>query len=226
MKFDEALKRFIVSQEAKGNRPRTVETKQQRLEQFRIGQGQGIDTVTPEAMDLWVVTLRRRGLSPVTINGRIKDVKHFYRWQVERGYISHSPAAHLTTKRSANTPIKAMAMSDLERLIATAVAAANVRDVAILKFIASTGCRVGELAALTLPNLYIEKGEAYTRGKTGWRWVDFNEETGRAMGEWLAHRPIVDHDFVFTSDRRARRPLTTGAVYQAFRRLAKWCQAV
>ena len=146
-----------------------------------------VEEVQPGDLDAYVASLRRRGLSPVTLSGRIVVTKTFFTWCVKRGYLSRSPADHLRKpKLERGGRAMAMARDDLTRLIGAADG--RPRDLAVLLFLADTGCRIGEVVALCVGDVCLEKCEAYVDGKTGGRWVDFTERTARAVEAWLTAR--------------------------------------
>ncbi len=215
----QTVEKFITYQIAKGNSPRTVGTYQQRLKMFmQFTEERELESFTPELIDRWVAAERGRGLAVVTVNGRLRDVRTFFRWCEHRGYITRSPADHLKIKRWKAVDIKAIDGDVLKTLIATAE---HERDKAIIMFIASTGCRLGEAATLLRHRLHVDTREAKVDGKTGPRWVDFDRETARAMGQWLAIAPHSDWVFTGLHGRNNGDCVRPGTIYQMFRRVAK-----
>jgi site-specific recombinase XerD len=250
MDCNDALERFLLSLEANDRSRATIDTYAWRvghfLEFIETRDLVRLEAIGPEEVDVWAVSLRRqerryadhpwrpaeRGkLSAATIAGRIQAVKAFFVFCVERGYVERSPAHHLRRPRinqSVNgRNSKAMDPDDLASMLAVAEAKAKLgkpRDVALLCFLADTGCRVGELVSLTVDSLHLPAMDAVLNGKTGPVTVDFGGRTAEALRAWLDVRPDVRHRFVFTSlsndpDSRGQ-PLTEVGVYQVLRRLA------
>ncbi|MCA9875468.1 MAG: tyrosine-type recombinase/integrase [Anaerolineales bacterium] len=220
MLISDVTVKFLLYLEAKGDRPRTLETYDQRLRLFSEETGvTEIEDVTAEVIDFWVVGMRRRGLAKSTVNNRLRDVKTFFKWCVLRGYLAASPANHLAIKgRWSQTVVKAMDKDDLKLILGTAD---NARDVALIRFMASTGCRSGEVASVKLRDTDLDKCEAWVTGKTGGRTVDFNRDTRAVLSAWLNEHPNPGSGFVFVSLRAPYDPITPGTIYQLFRRLAK-----
>lgn len=77
------------------------------------------------------------------------------------------------------------------------------RDWALALLWVDTGLRVGEMARVTLSNLYLKKRELHVMAKgRRWRRAVFSPETAEALQEWLAIRPSIarpDVDAVFVS---------------------------
>lgn len=181
----EILDEFLLSLEARGRAERTIVTYGERLGHvlaFLAERGiQELGAVQAGDLDRFVVSLRRRGLAAATISGRIVAIKCFFAWCVRRGCLERSPASHLVKpklERGGRSP--AMARDDLAALIRAAEEGKH-RDLAVLLFLADTGCRVGEVVALTWLDVDLVHHEAVVHGKTGVRVVDFTERTAAAV---------------------------------------------
>ena len=191
------------------------------------------------------------GLSPATIEGVKVTMRTFFTWCVERGLIDKSPCAHLRIKRfSRFARVRAMHPETLKQMLAYAQLAArarnpiDIRDLALLAFTADSLARVGEVSALNLSDVDFNKSfgngsltyEALVDGKVGPRLVTFSEKTALYMLDWLDVRPAVDTDAFFvaicrhhfreqhprcTACRVFGQRLTTSAIAQAFKRMAK-----
>jgi integrase/recombinase XerD len=181
----EILDEFLLSLEARGRAERTLGAYAERVGAvlaFLAERGiQDIDAVQASDLDRFVVSQRRRGLSSVTIADHVQALKAFFAWCVRRGYLAGSPADHLVKpklERGGRSPV--MARADLAALIGAAEEG-KPRDLAVLLFLADTGCRVGEVVALTRLDVNLAHREAIVRGKTGARVVDFTERTAEAL---------------------------------------------
>jgi integrase/recombinase XerC len=237
------VERFLLSLEANGRSPRTILSYEWRLTDFRrFMSARGITSVEalkPGDLDAWAVALRRQserwadhptrpvcngGLSPASIAGRIQAVKTFLAWCARRGYLAQSPAAHLQKPRlDLDASDRVMDADDLRRLVAEAMKLARggqrlaLRDLALISFIAETGCRPGEALSLRVGWLDLANLEAMVKGKRGKRTVDYTLATADALRAWLAVHPGGRRVFV----NRSGEPLTESGLYQVFKRLAK-----
>ena len=184
------LEGFLLFLEAGGRSSRTLQSYEQRVGYLLAFLGERgiveVEVVQPGDLDAYVVGLRRRELSPSSIAGYIQAVKTFFAWCVRRDYLTRSPADHLRKpklERGGRSPV--MAREDLVRLIG---AAERPRDLAVLLFLADTGCRVGELVNLKLGDVDLVERAAQVNGKTGGRGLDFTERTAQAVEAWLTVR--------------------------------------
>ncbi len=210
------LEEFLLCLEARGRSSRTLETYRERLGYllaFLEERGiEELEDIRPGDLDAYVVGLRRRDLSPVTIAGRIVCIKAFFSWCVNRGHLERSPADHLRKPRlERGGRAVAMARGDLEKLLIEAERG-RPRDLAVLLFLADTGCRVGELVSLRVSDVDVVGREAWVNGKTGGRWVDFTGRTAKAVEAWLTVRDGPEESLF---------RMTADAVRKMLRRLAK-----
>lgn len=214
-----AAEKFLLYLEAKGNSERTIRTYAQRLRLFfqALGDVSDLVDVTPEMVDGWIVVMRK-GLAKDTVRSRVRDIKTFFRFCVARGYLDRSPAEHMKLPGGrAVLVVKAIDRDDLRKMFE---AAEYERDRALLIFTASTGCRAGEVAGLRKSQLDLVAKEAQVSGKTGGRWVDFNQEAAVTLRAWLRVHPAPTSDFVFVGLRSPYDPMSADSIYQTFRRIA------
>ena len=169
---------FLRALTAGGRSSQTIETYRRRLTNLQEEMGKPTLAITAEDLDRYIADLWARNLSPVTIATRIQSIKTYYKWCVERGHLDRSPAMHLKKPKLDRPCSDAMERENLQLLIASAERWAEEgkpRDLAMMLFMADTGCRSGELCSLKLEDVDLEKREAWVEGKTGGRWVDFIE---------------------------------------------------
>ena len=92
------------------------------------------------------------GLSPWTVRGYVRAVRAFCNWLVAEGLLISSPAARLRLPPKPQNPPRAVSSEDVLAMLEVA----GVRDRAIVCVLAATGCRVGGLCDLRLPDLELE----------------------------------------------------------------------
>lgn len=207
----DAIQRFLVYLSAIGRAEKTIRSYDERLRRFQRFSEESektiIEKVTADDLDAYIVHLRK-SLSPVSVAGYAQAVKTFFRWCVQRGYITTSPAAHLRKpKVESAARNKAIRDEDFHALLSTARLEVRVMETAILLFLLDTGCRAGELCSLDITDIDLDKYEAHVRGKTGERILDFTDPTAEAMKKWLVERQkrrSEDKNAVFVGDNGKR----------------------
>lgn len=235
MELREALRLFLQVDRAASTR----ETYRKVLERFveDIGPGRPLKLIRPEDLDAYVLKLREVGvkyadhpsrprvaepLASATIYKRIKTIKRFFNWCVQRGFIQQSPARFLTNKRPIRPLGQGKAATDQEVSEILAAARYQPRNWAIVLLLVQSGARASEIAGLQISNLYLDEGRAVIDGKGDKRrWIYFGPETADAIRAWFKVRPEdADHDYVFTSTR-GHGKLNAQAISQITRRLCR-----
>ncbi len=168
---------------------------------------------------------REGKLSIYTLFGDVVTWRRFFNWCVKKGYLTTSPAAQLRKPKLPDVPPKAIAKSDMQKIVKQARRSKYPkRDRAIVMFLADTGCRVSGLVGLKLEDLDMKTGRATVRekgngGQRKARTVYMSQATIKAMQDYLKERgSIQPGDTIFRSDDG--RSLTAGGVYQVLERLA------
>lgn len=166
-------------------------------------------------------------LSVYTIHRHVRIARRFFKWLVDENCLNHSPAMRLEFPRlPKNEPPKAVATLDFERMLDTARTEASesptidsIRDYAILRFLAETGCRVGGLVRLTFDDIDLDNLEATLREKgEKVRMASFGKQTAAALRAWYVMRKRQKHGTVVFIGKRG--PLGASGIYQILKRLA------
>lgn len=168
-------------------------------------------------------------VSVYTLHRHVRVCKQFFRWLVKENCLDHSPAERLEFPRlPKGEPPKAISDLDMTRILERAETEAreigsadSLRNYALVRFLAETGCRVGGLIGLRLAEIQesLETLEVPVREKgEKTRIVSFGPKTAAALRMWLVMRPRQKHgEAVFTGKRG---PLTSSGVYQILKELA------
>jgi len=216
--LQEALETFLKVDRA----PNTVQHYRRTLTRMTaaIGSDTDIRQVTLARLLLYTDDLVG-AVQPASFFQYVLVIKAFFSWCHRAEYIDASPARNLVARKP---PVDL----NLDRAIPTAVveqmvrvAYANPRDYALILFLADTGARIGGIATLQLKRLNLAEGHAVLLEK-GRKFVDvfFWGATIAGMERWLAQRPQVDHDYVFTRNGR-HNPLSVDGLSQIVRRVAQ-----
>lgn len=239
MLLSEAIEALTVACIADGRSPGTVREYRQKLTALLVFlEDRDVTAVTVHDLRRFVAHLRSQssrfadhphrpevpgGLSAATVAGYVRSVRRLYGFLVTEGVITSNPARGLAMpKLPKGRAPKAISVADFLLLLAAAEGddLEAVRDQAMLKFLAETGCRVGGLIGLRLQDVDLVNGTAYVVEKGDKRRpVFFTEFAGDALAAWLAVRPGGDCDQVFVTLRPAGHPLRREAVHRMLTRL-------
>jgi len=187
------------------------------------------DQLTTKLVDRYSASLREqpgakgRSLSEVSVNTYLRCLNLLLSWLAEQGEAKQLRAK---TQKPDAKPLDVLSQSEIQAMIRTAD---TLRDRLIVRVLAETGCRLGELIGLRVGDLVSHEGNhfLYLRGKTGERSVAIRGELYRQLTTYIAgSRPArpADDQPVFMAQRRRdgkHQPLTESGVQQMIRNLAR-----
>jgi site-specific recombinase XerD len=241
MLLSEVIEALLVATRADGRSPATVEFYRRKLRPLLAFLGDvEVEVITVQDLRRYRAYLMDRptrwpdhpehdevagGLSPFTIAAHARAEKRLFNWLEAEGVLPVNPSRRLKTPQPRRREPKGISRSDLLALLATTEAGgpADLRDRAVMLFLADTGCRVGGLCRLRIEDLDFEAGLASVtekRGKT--RLVPFNPPTSAALQAWLEVRPGDRGPWVFVSlGNKAQGALSRNGVAQMLKRRAR-----
>jgi site-specific recombinase XerD len=170
---------------------------------------------------LYIAHEQNRGIAARSLNLTINFFKSIFRWLWHNEYLKKNPALRLETVHIEPIPddVRAISISDW-KVLSAYVKERSVRDYALLSFMLDTACRVSaaavqEISGLDIPNLKAYGYEAKIRSRVEF---SFGEECAIALENWLAVRPKVDHDLLFTSTYRPYGGLASHSIREMMKR--------
>lgn len=155
------------------------------------------DSGTPPVLDrptvnAFVADLLDAGAEPATARSRQLALRRFSVWLLEEGEIESDELLGVKAPKLDTKVTPSLTEDELKRLL-KACAGSNLRDRrddAVIRFMAETGARAGEVVGLTVSDVDLARGIAVVRrGKGGkGRTVPFGAQTGRAIDRYLRLR--------------------------------------
>lgn len=103
-------------------------------------------------------------LKPASMGARIRFIRAFFRWAADEGYCQVNPARKLREPKLPPRVPKAFSEEETER---QREACGTLREHALVEFMYSTGCRVGEVYRLNRANIDWENRSCVVLGKGG-----------------------------------------------------------
>ncbi len=151
-------------------------------------------TLTKGAVNGFVADLLGQGAEAATAVSRQLGVRRFSAWLAEEGEQPADPLLGLKAPRLDAKVIEPLTEDQLKALIRACAGNdfRGRRDEALIRFMAETGSRAGEVIALALTDVDLVAGVAVVRrGKGGkGRVVPFGPQTGRALDRYIRARRI------------------------------------
>jgi integrase len=160
-----------------------------------------------------------RALKTSSLSLYVRIIHAFFAFCLKRQWITTSPAQGIFIAEKPLDPERSRAIPPAVLSAMVDASRYHARNLAILLFLADTGCRVGGIGSLTLDRLDVENRTAVLHEK-GDKWVRvyFGERTAAALRDWLAKRPATMHTSLFTSG--AGRPFVADGISALVRRLS------
>jgi site-specific recombinase XerD len=178
-----------------------------------------------EHIESWLVELRDQGRAPATVSVYYRSLQPFWKWAIEEGFVAESPMRNVHRPIVPEQPVPVLSDDQLRSLLKACAGRRfeDLRDTALVRLLADTGCRRGEVAGLTLDHLKFigdEGGTVDVYGKGGrWRSIPFGSRTAVAVKRYLRARR--EHEKAQGTDRLwvgFRGPLTGDGIRQALER--------
>lgn len=146
-------------------------------------------TITKPSVQAWIAALLDGGAESATAVARQKGVRQFARWLADEGELDDDPLVGLKRPQQVRKVVPALTDNELRALIDACHGKTlkDRRDEAIVRLMAETGMRAGELLGLTVPDVDLVRGLAVVqRGKGGkGRTVPFGPQSGAALDRYL-----------------------------------------
>lgn len=219
MRIDTAVDEFILAGGADGLKETTLTWYESILKKYRETAGNHeLGIVTPSDIRRYLVYLRSLNYSEDTIHGHTRALHRFWRWCANEYQIPNPMANIRYPKQPRPKMPKAVQVEDVIKLLdACEDSPRGKRDKAIIAFLMDTGCRVGGLCGLRLPDLDLEHHRAYVIEKgSKRRVVHFSDATALLLSDWLTVRN-PDADYLFHG-KAARRLKPNGVLQMLTRR--------
>ncbi len=185
------LPSWQLSLRSEGKAPGTVKTYSDGVTGFlrwcaATGAAPQIEKPTVQA---WIADLLDGGAQSATAIARFKGVRQFAKWLVAEGELDADPLLGMNRPKDDRKLVKALTDEELRALIdaCRGKSLKDRRDEAIVRLMAETGVRAGELLALSVADVDLNRGLAVVhRGKGGkGRVVPFGPQTGAALDRYI-----------------------------------------
>ena len=156
--------------------------------------------------------------STVTIDNIRRILSSFFTWLEDEDYIIKSPVRRIHKVKSASTIKETYTDENLETMRDNCT---ELRDLAMIDMLASTGMRVGELVLLNRADINFEERECVVFGKgSKERVVYFDARTKIHLQNYLEER-TDDNEALFVSLRAPHERLQIGGVEIRLREMGK-----
>jgi site-specific recombinase XerD len=224
---------FTLAWEAKGRRPRTLESYADSLGSFAdfLGAGRRLPACDGGVPDLLAISraevsayLRHQhaNYKGSTVNMRFRGLHVFFRWLAQEGEIEISPMANLSPPSFRLDPPPVLSEEQI-RMLLKACSGNDFearRNSALSWLLIDTGVRRGELEWMRVEDVNLRGHTAAVSGKTGSRLVSIGKQSAHALDRYLRVRgrhPRYDLPWLWLAPKGR---LTGNGMFQMVRRRA------
>ena len=131
------------------------------------GMPQAVMAISREHVEAFITHLLETR-APATAHNRYRALRSFFGWLVEEGEITTSPMARMKPPRLPETPPRVLKEPEIRRLLEVCGRDKSFngkRDEAIIRVVADTGVRRGDLLGLSLDDIDLDEGLLRVTGK-------------------------------------------------------------
>ena len=160
---EELLNKFLSSKEIEGCSSRTIKYYKDNINKMLDNINLPINEITTEILRNYLSNYKNNSTAGmVTIDNIRRTLSSFFAWLENEDYIVKSPVRRIHIVKATKRVKETLTDENLEKLRDTC---SNVRDLAILELLISTGMRVGELTRLNISDMNFQERSCIVLGK-------------------------------------------------------------
>ena len=160
---EDILNRFISSKEIEGCSTRTLNYYRNNINKMLDTVNLPINEITTEILRNYLSDYKSNSnAGMVTIDNIRRTLSSFFAWLENEDYIVKSPVRRIHKVKTTRRVKETLTDENLEKLRDTC---SNVRDLAILELLISTGMRVGEITRLNISDMNFQERSCIVLGK-------------------------------------------------------------
>lgn len=213
------LNKFIVAKEIEGCSNRTLNYYKDNIIKTLDTINLPIDEITTEILRNYLASYKSNSnAGMITIDNIRRTLSSFFAWLENEDYIVKSPVRRIHKVKATKKVKETFTDENLEKLRDTC---SNVRDLAILELLISTGMRVGELTRLNIADMNFQERSCIVLGKgNSEREVYFSAKSKMYMKKYLETR-TDNNEALFVSLIKPYNRLGISGIEIAIRHLGK-----
>ncbi len=213
------LNKFISSKEIEGCSVRTLKYYKDNITKMLDKINLPINEITTETLRNYLSNYKNNSTAGmVTIDNIRRTLSSFFAWLENEDYIVKSPVRRIHKVKATKRVKETLTDENLEKLRDTCT---NVRDLAILELLISTGMRVGELTRLNISDMNFQERSCIVLGKgNSEREVYFSAKSKMYIKKYLEAR-TDNNEALFVSLIKPYNRLEISGIEIAIRNLGK-----
>lgn len=216
---DKIVDSFISSKRIEGCSEKSLKYYQKTISNMLGAVGKQVKHIDTDDLRKYLTSYQEdNNSSRVTIDNIRRILSSFFSWLEEENYIMKSPVRRIHKIKTASTIKDTYTDEALEQMRDDC---SELRDLALIDMLASTGMRVGELVLLNRSDIDFEERECVVLGKGNKeRIVYFDARTKLHLKQYLDSR-TDDNEALFVSLKAPYNRLKIGGVEVRIRKIGK-----
>lgn len=217
----ELLKEFLATKRLEGRSDQTLFFYQFTIEKMIQTIDKNVCAMTTDDIRGYLSNYQlERGVGKVTIDNIRRNLSSFFKWLEDENYIFKSPLRRIHKIKSTLSVKDTYADEDLEKLRDDCK---ELRNLAIIDILNSTGMRVGELVNLDKEDIDFHERECVVLGKGDKeRIVYFDARTKLHLKKYLNSR-ADNNPALFVSLRKPHKRLKTSGIEAMLKKMGEEC---
>lgn len=213
------LDSFISAKMIEGCSVKTIKYYESTLEKMLTSIDKRLDNITTDDLRRYLTEYKNAGhLSKTTVDNTRRIFSSFFAWLENEDYILKNPVKRINKVKTPRPVKETLTDEDLEVLCGNCD---NIRDLAILELLISTGMRVGELVKLDSNDVNFYERECIVFGKgESERVVYFDARCKLHLLQYISTRND-DNPALFVSFKRPYRRLGINGVELRLKKLGE-----
>lgn len=177
---------FLDAKRVEGKSKKTLGRYSYMMEKLIFGIGKPIEQITINDIRAWFASEKDRGISERSLDGMRNICSSFFGWLYREGMIKSNPMNNFGAIKYRKEIREPYSSAEIERLKR---ACRDIRELALINFLRSTGCRIGEIEKLNRADIDIEHQTGTVIGKGDKpRKIYFDDVTAECLREYLESR--------------------------------------
>ena len=215
----ELLRLFIASKRVEGCSEKTLNYYQKTIETMISLTGKNIRRIITEDLRKYLTEYQNRNHSSrVTIDNIRRILSSFFSWLEDEDYIIKSPVRRIHKVKTISSIKETYSDEELEKMRDNCE---ELRDLAMIDLLASTGMRVGEMVLLNRDDINFNERECIVFGKGDKeRIVYFDARAKLHLREYLDSRED-DNPALFVTIRAPHERIQIGGIEHRLRKMGK-----
>ena len=213
------IARFIAAKRIEGCSEKTLKYYQTTIDAMRASLGKNVRHINTEDLRTYLTEYQsKKQSSRVTIDNIRRILSSFFSWLEDEDYIIKSPVRRIHKVKTASSIKETYSDEDLEKMRDNCE---ELRDLAMIDVLASTGMRVGEMVLLNRDDINFAERECVVFGKGDKeRMVYFDARAKLHLQQYLNSR-TDDNPALFVSLRTPHERIQIGGIEHRLREMGK-----